>query len=151
MKSPPTTFGLLHLPTKRFARFDSVDRTVFHRLRPDLLQATYRDEEDELSDRARFYEADYLSTVLKVLAARPNKFQYEEIDDGYGRLVIYDDLSQFSPVAFVRCASRLHGTGDYIVCETKVQLVTNVADCDTSYDRLSYDLADIPAEPGALS
>lgn len=151
MKSPPTTFGLLHIPTKRFARFDSVDRTVFHRLKPGLLQTIYRDEEDELSDRARFYEADYLSTVLKVLAAEPNRFGYREIDDGYGRLVINDDLSQFSPIAFVRRASRLHGTGDYMVGETKVQLVINVADCDTSYDRLSYDLADIPTEPGVLA
>jgi hypothetical protein len=139
MKSLPTTFGLLHLPTKRFARFDDVARSVFHRLKPDLTQILYLNEENELDDRARFYEADELSTVIEILEA-----EFEDgiarIDDGYDDLVILDNLSAFSPVAFIRHASRLHGTGDYVTESLTFKLVVDIDDLGEA-----YGLADIPA------
>jgi hypothetical protein len=140
MISLPTTFGLLHLPSKRFARFDNVERSVFHRLKPDLSQTTYRDEENELSDRAEFYEASALSTVLKIQGVEFDRSDFGEIDDGYGRLVILDDFSKFIPVAFTRQASRLHGVGDYIPSDIKARLVVDIED-----DGDVYALADIPA------
>lgn len=140
MKSIPITFGLLHLPTKRFARFDDVTRTVIHRLRRhDLSQATYRDEEEELDDRARFYETDELRVVLEIIECEYDENDFGEVDDSYGNLIISDDFSDFTPVAFIRRASRFQGMGDYIADSPSVKLVINIDD-----DGEAYELADIP-------
>jgi hypothetical protein len=140
MTSLPVTFGLLHLATKRFARFDDVDRNVFHRLNKDLSGTTYRDEENELGDRAAFYETDELATILEIIGAELDSSGFGEIDDGYGELVILDDVSKFSPVAFIRSASRFFDVGDYIVDKLQVKLVVNYDE-----DGNNYELVDITA------
>lgn len=141
MKSLPMKFGLLHLPTKRFARFDDVTRNVIHRLkRDDLSKATYCDEKEELKDNARFYEADELSIVLEIIETEYDENDFGEVDDSYGSLLISDDFSEFTPVAFIREASRFQGTGDFIADSPSVKLVINIKN-----DGEVFELTDVPA------
>lgn len=135
----PLTFGLLHLPTKRFARIDSVERSIFHRLNSDRSDANYRSHEVELGDQGIFYEADDLYTLLKVLRTTRDRFGRAECDDGYGRVHILNDFSDFVPVAFLRKATRLNGVGDYLIQSVSVKLVVNADE-----DGAVYELADIP-------
>lgn len=139
MQDLPPTFGLLHLQAKRFARFDSVERSIFHRLNKDRSQANYRDHDIELRDQGIFYEADDLYTLLKVLRTTRDRSGRAECDDGYGRVRILNDFSDFVPVAFLRQAARLNGIGDYLVQSMSVKLVINADE-----NGEEYELADVP-------
>jgi hypothetical protein len=138
-----TSFGMMHLATKRFVRCSPEEGCVFHRLNKVLTETTYRSLASEIHDTAPFFETAKLAPILGIIAgtADVDSYEWEDWNDGDWEEwpEIDDDLCAFVPVAFVRDIQRVGGTGDRFSAGMKIMLVTPK---DETGEK--YELSEIP-------